>query len=702
MRASRFRLRRRGDRFFRPADGPLGFAEFAGWLAHGWLWLDGWFTSASRGPVRVSIEIGGRELEIDCHRFGFSRKDLSELPAAGQILILPLDPVQAAPRLDAVHLDLDGTWFTWTGARRMPIRPDLAFRLPEKVEAFSPEIEQAFRHFWLEACAPMASETGADPIFELNVAAVERLIPPPVEEVEEVEEGREEEGQEGQEEEGQERQEEEGLEGQEEEGQEGQEEEGEIEDREEAEEVEEVGEVEGVEEVEPPACVSDPGQPLGISLEQIVAIDEDRVFLRGWWWDAEGVLEGLDLISPSGAREPILGSLIRTARPDVAELYRQDYGDRADGARGFFGLVGLSEPAEEHRGYRLELHSMVGEPVQVGRRPPIAEPFAGREIVLRSLPEDRPADLGLLRDHVAPALEPLQARCRRQAVIAGGFSHSPPSPQTSLLIPVFRRLDLIEHQLAYLADDPCLGSCELVYVLDSPDLASELEQTAFHLSRLFAVPIRCLVMARGVGFAGAINAAAAEARGRRLVLLHSDVFPDRPGWIGEMAELADSNERIGIVGAKLLYEDRALQHAGLYFSRDRSADGLWSVVPFFKGLPERFPGAGVTRRVPAVSGACLMIDRALFERVGGLRDIYVAGEAEDADLCLRCWEEGFESWYLPSAALYHLEGMSRLPGSGWRRNPWTELYNRYLFDRSWHRRIRDLTAEFPDQPGAVR
>ena len=778
MSSRGLRLKRRGERFFAPRGGPLGFAEFAGRLAQGWLWLDGWFTSVSPGSTRVAVELAGDEHQLDAHTFRFSRSDLLELPAAGQILVLPLD-VGDAPTLGAVHLELGGTWYTWTGSQGMPIRPDLAFRLPEKVAAFSPEIEQAFRDFWDEVCAPWLGgddvpaegdmpdddvpidgdvpveddapvEVAADPVFELNAAAVDRLIPPPEPEEEEIEEEPEEEIEEEEEEEE------------------------ELEDEAEEEEEEEP-------EEEPPACVADAGQPLGLSLEQVVAIDEHRVFLRGWWWDAEDVIEGLDLVSPkpdpedapleadagsvslegegdetpqeeippeseevpsageevppageevplegedvpSGGeevppaedeapldgedatpedeevpppREPILDGVIRTARPDVAELYRPNYGDRADDACGFFGLVRLTEPAERHRGYRLELRTAVGEAIQVGKRPPIGEPFAARDVVFRSLPEDQAPNLELLHDHVVPAIEPLQAECRQLAAVGGsfGFGDSPASPETSLLVPVFRRLDLVEHQLVHLAGDAALADCELIYVLDSPELAFELEQNLFHLSRMFEVPVRGLVLERHVGTAGAINAAAAEARGRRLVLLHSDVFPDRSGWIGPMIELADSSDTIGVVGARLLYEDRALQHAGIYFSRRRTADGLWSAVPFFKGLPERFPRAGDVRRVPVVGGACLMIDRALFERAGGLRDVYASADLEDADLCLRCHEMGYESWYLPAATLYHVEGMSRLPGRGWLRNPWTELYNRYLFDRRWDEQIREVMDE---------
>ncbi len=739
MKTRGFRLRPRGSRFFTPKDGPIGFAEFAGRLADGWLWLDGWFTSPAEGPIRLSIELEGREHEIDAQRFSFSREDLSEFPAAGQILVLPLDTGDA-PSIDAIHLALNDSWYTWTGSRQIPIRPDLAFRLPEKVEAFSPEIEQSFRRFWFETCpTDKLEDDGSDPIFELNAATIERMIPAPEEAEEEDLEEEEEEDEE-----------EEALEEEEEED----------------------------EEEEPPAYNAGDDQPLGISLEQVVVIDDHHVFLRGWWWDAEGVVEGVDLISPPRVPEPdeqeaddlevgnhreltgqetdaqetdaqetddrisvsepeppddsaprrsqalesgndlkelsglgisdrdpdfrqrdqILKNLVQVPRPDVSELYRPNYGDRADDARGFFGLVRVTEPSERHRGYRLELRPAVGESLVVGNRPPIHEPFAGREVVLRSLPKDQAPNLTLLRDHMVPALEPLQAQCRQKTTITArfAFGEAPATTETSLLVPLFRRLDLIEHQMAHLAADPDLGDYELIYVLDSPELAAVLEQTLFHLSRLFGVAARGLVLERNVGFAGAINAAAAEALGRRLVLLHSDVFPDRSGWIRAMAELADSNPRIGAVGPALLYEDRALQHAGLYFSRERTADRLWAAVPYFKGLPERFFRATVTRRVPALSGACLMIDRDLFERAGGLQDVYVAGDLEDADLCLRCRELGYESWYLATASLYHLEGLSQLPGRGWQRNPWTKLYNRYLFDRRWSEQIPDVLEECGD------
>ena len=69
---------------------------------------------------------------------------------------------------------------------------------------------------------------------------------------------------------------------------------------------------------------------------------------------------------------------------------------------------------------------------------------------------------------------------------------------------------------------------------------------------------------------------------------------------------------------------------------------MWHDAHYFKGLHRTFPAANVARPVPAVSGACMMIDRALYEELGGLSGKYVRGDYEDSDLCLRLIENGRE------------------------------------------------------------
>ena len=97
----------------------------------------------------------------------------------------------------------------------------------------------------------------------------------------------------------------------------------------------------------------------------------------------------------------------------------------------------------------------------------------------------------------------------------------------------------------------------------------------------------------------------------------------------------------------------------------------------------------MTRRVPAVSGACLMIERELFDELGGLRGMYVQGDYEDTDLCLRLREQGRETWYLPEVELYHLEGQSYALET---RNAMSR-YNVWLHTRLWDGEIEAALAE---------
>ena len=110
---------------------------------------------------------------------------------------------------------------------------------------------------------------------------------------------------------------------------------------------------------------------------------------------------------------------------------------------------------------------------------------------------------------------------------------------------------------------------------------------------------------------------------------------------------------------------------------------------YFKGMHRTLPAANVARRVPVLSGACLMIDRGLYEEFGGLQGAYVQGDYEDSDLCLRLSETGYENWYPPDAELYHLEGQSYSPAN---RRP-ANRYNIWLHTHLWGDRIAAMMSD---------
>jgi GT2 family glycosyltransferase len=256
-----------------------------------------------------------------------------------------------------------------------------------------------------------------------------------------------------------------------------------------------------------------------------------------------------------------------------------------------------------------------------------------------------------------PALERLQERERALVEIEDvtEYGASAPNPAVSVIVTLYRRIDYLEHQLVQFARDPEMQEVDLVYVLDSPELASRLAELAPALHELHGVPFRVVRLTRNSGYATANNLGASLARGRLLLFLNSDVLPDEPGWLEEMVNFYEATPDIGALGPKLVFEDESIQHAGMYFGRDES--GLWGNLHYFKGFVHRdFPEASVSRPVPAVTGACLMTEATLFAEVGGFSHMYLRGGYEDSDICLRLAAMGRRNWYVGDVELYHLEG----------------------------------------------
>jgi GT2 family glycosyltransferase len=151
------------------------------------------------------------------------------------------------------------------------------------------------------------------------------------------------------------------------------------------------------------------------------------------------------------------------------------------------------------------------------------------------------------------------------------------------------------------------------------------------------------------------NFGARHARGEQLLFLNNDVEVIRPDWLTAMLEHAQRPD-VGAVGARLLYADQRIQHAGVVVGINRVAANA------FRSWPGETIGnlrlADLTRNCSAVTGACMMVPRRLFDEVGGFdEDLRVV--LNDVDLCLKIRERGYLVVYTPDALLYHYEGSSR-------------------------------------------
>jgi GT2 family glycosyltransferase len=156
-------------------------------------------------------------------------------------------------------------------------------------------------------------------------------------------------------------------------------------------------------------------------------------------------------------------------------------------------------------------------------------------------------------------------------------------------------------------------------------------------------------------------------------------LPTAYGWIEPLAGRLQE-DGVGATGPMLLYEDDSIQHAGMYFTQDSASDHSVN-RHYFKGYPRTFASAHETRIVPALTGACLMITRPTFEKIGGFSTDYVIGDYEDSDICLKLRQEGLLCLYCGNVALYHLERQSMERHEGYRHAVYR--YNALLHHRRW-------------------
>ncbi len=432
----------------------------------------------------------------------------------------------------------------------------------------------------------------------------------------------------------------------------------------------------------------DPARPLGAALEIVLPDGAGGIFLRGWLRDPLQLIAGAELRTPVATAFIAPGQLHRFHRSDIASRYAKAAFPLQHRQVGFVAHVPdpsggfCAQPS-------LALRLRSGNAIEVTAPLRQLPPAAARDVVLSCVPPElvTPAMLDACLAPAAAALH-RQAMTARGAVDVVQIGALVRQPTVTMLVPLYRNLDFLRFQAAALAADPECRRAELIYVLDSPEQRVELEFLLRGLHGLHGLAFTMVVMPCNLGFAAAINAGAALARGPALLLLNSDVVPARAGWLGAMrAALAGSG--VGAVGPKLLFDDGSIQHAGLYFERD--ADGMWFNAHYHKGMPRHWPAAQRRRRVPGVTGAALMVRRGLFEAVGGLCEDYIIGDFEDSDLCLWLHGAGAGIVYVPEAELFHFERRSIGLHAGY-SDTLASLYNRRLHHRRWDGTIATLMA----------
>ncbi len=408
-------------------------------------------------------------------------------------------------------------------------------------------------------------------------------------------------------------------------------------------------------------------------------------YVRGWWRNGRGRMVRLTALTPEGAAVEIGPLMTMVPRPDIAAKFV------GDGYNGFLSSFELPHPSLLGEDWRMEMETADGFVCEAPAPGVVSDAEAALDAVLPDLGLDAPRSTPAIALQVDRFVSAVLAHRRAGTCIAREvpFGSLASPPQVTAVVPLHGRIDLIEHQLAQFALDPEWQRVELVYVLDSPEATDNLLWRAEALHRLYGIAFRVVVLNQSAGYAVANNLAVRTATSDRLLLLNSDVIPDRPGWLGQMMATYEQQPKMGALGPKLLFEDDSIQHAGLEYAA--ASDGFgWDTFPCCKGMHRHFHAANQAGVVSAVTGACLMVDRQLFFDAGGFDEGYVQGDYEDMDLCLRLAAMGRKNWYDPNIELYHLEGVSYSNARRMRNS----AYNRWRHSKLWGKAIRKIVKSF--------
>lgn len=261
-------------------------------------------------------------------------------------------------------------------------------------------------------------------------------------------------------------------------------------------------------------------------------------------------------------------------------------------------------------------------------------------------------------------------------------------PLVSIIIPTRDRVELVRQCVDSILSRTTYSNYEVIIV----DNQSTERTTLDYFAKVIAdARVRVWPHARPFNYSEINNSAVAQCRGELICLLNNDIEVISEGWLEELVSHALRPE-VGAVGAMLYYPDGTIQHAGV-------VTGVHGVAAHpYSGMPRGFPGqmsrARLTQAMSAVTAACLVVRRDVYEEVGGL-DETLAVAFNDVDFCLRLCEHGYSNIWSPFAELYHHESATR----GRENTP--EKHDRFmreveLMKRRWGTRLERDPAYNPN------
>lgn len=234
------------------------------------------------------------------------------------------------------------------------------------------------------------------------------------------------------------------------------------------------------------------------------------------------------------------------------------------------------------------------------------------------------------------------------------YGHSV-QPLVSIIIPTKDQLPILQRCVESLLEKTRYPNYE-VLIVDNDSQTSEAQTWLAGVESWGESLVRVLRYPYPFNYSAINNMAAQAARGEYLVLLNNDTAILREDWLDAMLNHAQRPE-VGVVGAKLLYPDGRIQHAGVVLGLRGPADH-----PFIgeaMDAPGYMQRLQVDQNYSAVTAACLMIRKSLYEEVGGLDEQAFKVSYNDVDLCLKTREAGYLTVWTPHAVVMHEGSVSQ-------------------------------------------
>jgi GT2 family glycosyltransferase len=256
----------------------------------------------------------------------------------------------------------------------------------------------------------------------------------------------------------------------------------------------------------------------------------------------------------------------------------------------------------------------------------------------------------LQRSGIAARVEPCPENAESHRVT---YEIPDPPPLVSIVIPTRDRVELLQQCLTSIRERTDYPSVELIIV----DNSSTETATLKFLQEIEQQPdTRVVRDSAAFNFSRLINRGAAAAKGDVLAFLNNDVEAKEPGWLREMVSHV-MRAGIGAVGARLWYPNGTLQHGGVILGLGGVAGHAFTGVP--RGHAGYFNRAWLQQNCSAVTAACMLVRREVFEKAGGFDEKNLAISFNDVDFCLRLRAAGLQNVWTPSASLIHHESASR-------------------------------------------